>query len=154
MAAPHHRLGHTGTHGRLSLGCSGRCRTPRVYESVERSQFLRAIAPRGFTYDDEYFETVDFPDWTMLSGRPEVSDSRLVPRTGFEQGLGPEQGSLTPVSELCHRVGYDDMCIHWTRGHGISHGRTFGCCRARGHRLQSHRISSGGLGGRAWRDGC
>ena len=28
----------------------------------------------------------------------------VVPRAGFEQDLGPEQSSLTPVSELCHRV--------------------------------------------------
>ena len=61
--------------------------------------------PRGFGNDGEYFETVDFPYWTMLSGRPEVLDSRLVPRTGFEQGLGSEQGGPTLVSELCHRGG-------------------------------------------------
>jgi site-specific DNA recombinase len=56
-------------------------------EPLERPQFLRAIAPMGFTYDGEHFETVDFPDWTTLRDRPAVPDSRLVPRTGFEPVL-------------------------------------------------------------------
>lgn len=47
-------------------------------EPLERPQFLRAIAPHGFTYDGERFETVDFPDWAALRTRPETSDSSLV----------------------------------------------------------------------------
>jgi site-specific DNA recombinase len=58
-------------------------------EPLERPQFLRAIAPQGFTYDGEHFETVDFPDWATLRHPTETTDSRLVPRTGFEPVLPP-----------------------------------------------------------------
>jgi hypothetical protein len=56
-------------------------------EPLERPQFLRAIAPKGFTYDGEHFETIDFPVWSPLKARTEADDSRLVPRTGFEPVL-------------------------------------------------------------------
>jgi site-specific DNA recombinase len=58
-------------------------------QPLERTQFLLALLPAGFTYTDGTVGTTENPWWIKANGVPAETTSSLVPRTGFEPVLPP-----------------------------------------------------------------
>ena len=58
-------------------------------QGLEKPQFLRALFPEGFTYEDDLVGTAEIPWWINENKHSAAAETDLVPRTGFEPVLPP-----------------------------------------------------------------